>query len=140
MSNFNLNKMMLGGRLTSDVELRQTPKGDSVVSGSIAVNRRSKGADGTYPTDFFSFIAWRRLAEFISTYFKKGSSILLIGEMQNRSWTDKKGVKHYASDLIVSEAYFVDGKGERDDSVPTFASFGNAPKLEEIGSDEDLPF
>ena len=140
MSNFNLNKMMLGGRLTSDVELRQTPKGDSVVSGNIAVNRKSKGADGTYTTDFFSFIAWRRLAEFISTYFKKGSSILLIGEMQNRSWTDKQGVKRTASDLVVSEAFFVDGKGERDGDVPTFASFGNAPRFESVGADEDLPF
>ena len=66
MSNFNLNKLMLGGRLTSDVELRQTPKGDSVTSGTVAVNRRMKGADGTYPTDFFSFVAWHKNAELIA--------------------------------------------------------------------------
>lgn len=140
MSNFNLNKMLLGGRLTSDVELRQTPKGDSVVSGSIAVNRRQKGADGTYPTDFFSFVAWRKTAEFIAQYFKKGSSILLIGEMQNRSWNDKTGVKRYASDLIVSEAFFVDGKRTVGDAGPYETDGVNVPKFEEIGADEDLPF
>ena len=141
MSNFNFNKMMLGGRLTSDVELRQTPKGDSVVSGSIAVNRRMKGADGTYPTDFFSFVAWHKNAELIAKHFKKGSSILLIGEMQNRSYVDKQGVKRYASDLIVDEVRFVDSKEEREGFVPpSYASSGNVPKFEEIGVDEDLPF
>lgn len=113
------------------------------------MNRKAKSADGTYTTDFFSFIAWRRLAEFISTYFKKGSSILLIGEMQNRSWTDKQGIKRTASDLVVSEAFFVDGKRDVEGAVPyesggagvpTFASFGNAPRLEEVRADEDLPF
>ena len=125
MSNFNFNKMMLGGRLTSDVELRQTPK----------------GADGTYPTDFFSFVAWHKNAELIAKHFKKGSSILLIGEMQNRSYVDKHGVKRYASDLIVDEVRFVDSKEEREGFVPpSYASSGDVPKFEEIGADEDLPF
>ena len=132
---------MLGGRLTSDVELRQTPKGDSVVSGAIAVNRRMKGADGTYPTDFFSFVAWHKNAELIAKHFKKGSSILLIGEMQNRSYVDKQGVKRYASDLIVDEVYFVDGKTQSEgEGSPAYSSGGNIPKFEEIGADEDLPF
>ena len=140
MSNFNFNKMMLGGRLTSDVELRQTPKGDSVVSGAIAVNRRMKGADGTYPTDFFSFVAWHKNAELIAKHFKKGSSILLIGEMQNRSWIDKSGVKRYASDLIVSEVYFVDVKRTVGDAGPYETDGVDVPKFEGIGADEDLPF
>ena len=141
MSNFNLNKLMLGGRLTSDVELRQTPKGDSVTSGTVAVNRRMKGADGTYPTDFFSFVAWHKNAELIAAHFKKGSSIYLSGELQTRSYVDKQGIKRYGFDLIVDEVRFVDSKEEREGFVPpSYASTDSVPKFEDIGKDEDLPF
>ena len=143
MANFNLNKVILGGRVTADPELKQTPQGISVCSFSIAVNRRSK--DGQAPADFINCQAWRATAEFISRYFKKGSSICLVGSLQTRTWTDQQGNKRYATEVVADEAYFVDSKSDNG-SVPSFAADAaafqaqQAPKFEEIEGDDDLPF
>ena len=78
MSNLNLNKVVLCGRLTADPELKQTQTGIAVVSFALAVNRRfTRGADGqsNSQADFINCVAWRQTAEFISKYFKKGSSL-----------------------------------------------------------------
>ena len=143
MANFNLNKVILGGRVTADPELKHTPQGISVCSFSIAVNRRSK--DGQAPADFINCQAWRATAEFISRYFKKGSSICLVGSLQTRTWNDQNGNKRYATEVIADEAFFVDSKSESD-ATPGFASepaafqTQQAPKFEEIAGDDDLPF
>ena len=143
MANFNLNKVILGGRVTADPELKHTPQGIPVCSFSIAVNRRSK--DGQAPADFINCQAWRATAEFISRYFKKGSSICLVGSIQTRTWTDNNNNKRYATEVIADEAFFVDSKSESD-VAPSFstvtASFQTqqAPKFEEIAGDDDLPF
>ena len=141
MANFNLNKVILGGRITADPELKQTPQGVSVTSFSIAVNRRGKDAQ----TDFINCVAWRQTAEFISKFFKKGSSICITGSVQTRTWNDQQNNKRYATEVIAEEAYFVDAKAD----APGGSSFGGdtpafqntqAPKFEEIASDDDLPF
>ena len=143
MANFNFNKVILGGRVTADPELKHTPQGIPVCSFSIAVNRRSK--DGQAPADFINCQAWRSTAEFISRYFKKGSSICLVGSIQTRTWTDNNNNKRYATEVIADEAFFVDSKSESD-VAPSFstetASFQTqqAPKFEEIAGDDDLPF
>lgn len=150
MANFNFNKVILGGRLTADPELKQNPSGIAVTSFSIAVNRRfSKNSE--QQTDFFNVVAWRQNAEFISRYFRKGSSICIVGTIQNRSWTDQQGQKRYATDIVVDEAHFVDSKGESPSAgagsytpdnyqAPSFASDAGAPKFEEMSNDDDLPF
>lgn len=149
MANFNFNKVILGGRLTADPELRQNPSGIAVTSFSIAVNRRYSKNASEQQTDFFNVVAWRQNAEFISRYFRKGSSICIVGTIQNRSWTDPQGQKRYATDIIVDEAHFVDSKGEgpamggyTPDSyqTPGFASDAGAPRFEEMSNDDDLPF
>lgn len=152
MANFNLNKVILGGRLTADPELKMTPNGVPVVSFSIAVNRRFQ-TGGQQQTDFFNVTAWRATAEFVSRYFHKGSSICVIGSIQNRSWTDQSGQKRYATDIIADEVQFVDARGEGsngasstqggytpDAYAPSYSSTGMAPKFEEIKTDDDLPF
>ena len=149
MSNFNFNKVILGGRLTADPELKQTPNGVAVVSFSIAVNRRARS--GEQPVaDFFNVTAWRGTAEIVSRYFHKGSSICVVGSIQNRSWTDQNGQKRYATDIIAEEVQFVDSRGEGsngsqgaytpDAYTPSYSSAGMAPKFEEIKTDDDLPF
>lgn len=154
MANFNFNKVMLGGRLTADPELKQTSNGVPVVTFGVAVNRRFTSKDSSQPqADFFNVTAWRSTAEFVSRYFKKGSSIFVVGTVQNRTWTDAQGAKHYATDIVADEVSFVDSRGEG----PGAASFGqytpdaytapsystpadSAPKFEEIKGDDDLPF
>ena len=134
MANLNLNKVILGGRLTADVELKQTTSGISVCSFTLAVNRKP-AQNGEQKTDFINCIAWRQTAEFISKYFRKGSSLCIAGTIQTRNWTDQSGQKRYATEVIVDEAMFVDSKGD------TPQSFGkNEPQMEELGADDDLLF
>ena len=132
MANFNMNKVILGGRLTGDVELKATPQGVSVCSFSIAVNRRTS-KEQEQQADFINCVAWRQTAEFISKYFKKGSSICIAGSVQTRSWTDNNGNNRYATEVKADEAYFVDGKNDNQAQQPT-------PKFEEIDPFDELPF
>lgn len=134
MANLNLNKVILGGRITADPELKQTPQGVSVTTFSLAINR--KGKDAT--TDFINCVAWRGTAEFISTFFKKGSSIFLDGEINVRNYQDKDNNKRQAVEALVHEAYFVDSKGEIE--APQVAVTADTPKFKEIATDDDLPF
>ena len=158
MANFNFNKVIIGGRLTADPELKTTPSGISVTSFTIAVNRRYGGRNGEESTaDFISVTAWRQTAEFITRYFRKASSICVMGSLQTRNWTDNNGVKHYATEVVADEAYFVDAKSESplavreassqpympESYVPAYATpavSADIPKFEEITDDEDLPF
>lgn len=135
MANLNLNKVILGGRLTADPELKQTPSGVSVISFAIAINRKSNKD----VTDFINCVAWRGTAEFISKYFHKGSSIVLDGEIQVRTWKDQQGNNRYATEIIASDAYFVDSKGEIEAPQVAFNTV-DTPKFEEINDDDDLPF
>ena len=137
MANFNLNKVILGGRLTAEPELKTTPGGHSVVSFSIAVNRKVKQGEEQKP-DFFNVTAWRQTADFVSRYFHKGSSICIVGQLQNSSW-EKDGQKHYKTDIIADEVCFVDSKSERTTLVPTNTN-APMPNFEEIPNDADLPF
>ena len=151
MSNLNLNKVVLCGRLTADPELKQTQNGIAVVSFSLAINRRfTRGADGqsNSQADFINCVAWRQTAEFISRYFKKGSSLCVTGSIQTRTWNDNTGAKRYATEVVVDEAMFVDSRGEGAGSAsyvpdaygsPSFSS-GDAPNFEEVKTDDDLPF
>lgn len=147
MANLNFNSVTLGGRLTAAPEIKQTQSGISVCSFSIAVNRRGKSGEERV-TDFFNVTAWRATAELVHKYFTKGSSILVVGTLQNRSWTDQNGQKHYATDVIADEVTFVDSRGEsaaaQEEQAgfvpPAYTAPTEAPKFEEIKQDDDLPF
>ena len=147
MANFNINKVILGGRLTNDVELKQTPSGVSVAQFSLAVNRKYQ-TDGQQQTDFLNVTAWRATAEFIARYFRKGSSICVVGSIQTRSWTDQNGQKRYATDIVADEAMFVDSKNEAQGAttatvggyVPTAYTTPQTQNFEAVSVDDDLPF
>jgi single-strand DNA-binding protein len=141
MASLNLNKVVLCGRLTADVEIKQTQSGTNVCSFTIAVNRRF-AKEGEQQADFISVVAWRQTAEFISKYFKKGNSICITGSIQTRSWKDQNGNNRYATEVVADEAMFVDSKNDAGNhDAPTYASQPlTAPKFEELKTDEDLPF
>ena len=140
MANFNLNKAILGGRLAAVPELKTTSSGAAVCSFNLAVNRRHS-KDSEAVADFISVVAWRQTAEFICKYFKKGSSICIVGSIQTRSWTDQSGNKRYATEVVADEAYFVDSKSEGSSAGASIAADAYAaPRFEDVGADEDLPF
>ena len=152
----NLNKVILAGRLVADPELKQTAGGANVVSVRMAVNRRfqSRDAQQQNEADFFNVTAWQNTAEFIAKYFRKGSAICICGRIQNRTWVDQNGQKRYMTDIIAEEANFVESRNAQDGmgmpamgapdafSAPAYSSpvHNNAPKFEEIKTDDDLPF
>lgn len=140
MANLNLNKVIIGGRLTSDPELKTTQSGLSVVSFSVAVNRRTKpGME--QQTDFFNVTAWRQTADFVARYFKKGSSICIVGTLQTSNWTDQNNQKHYRTDIVADEVMFVDSRSESGvpSPIPT-ATNAPMPNFENVPVDGDLPF
>ena len=100
------NKVILLGRITQDLQLRTTPQGTSVLTFSIAVDRRFQTKGEEKKADFFNCVAWRQEAEFISRYWTKGRPILVEGELQNRSYVDKNGVTRYVTEIIVDRACF----------------------------------
>jgi single-strand DNA-binding protein len=146
MANFSFNKVMLGGRLTNAPEMKRTQNGIPVCSFSIAVNRKvAKGAEQN--ADFFNVTAWRGTAEFVHKYFKKGSSIFVVGQIQNRSWTDTNGQKRYATDISADEVSFVDGKNDAQGAndgggayVPDAYKSADTANYEVLDESDSLPF
>lgn len=128
-----MNKIVLTGRITANVELKQTPNGVSVCQFCIAVKRPHT----TDKTDFFNCVAWRSTAEFISRYFEKGKMIAISGCLTNRTYEDKNNVKHTISEIIVDEAEFCGDKAKNE--APQTTTPQN-PQFEEIKDDSDLPF
>ncbi len=143
----SFNKIILIGNLVADPELKQTNTGISYCSFRIAVSRRFS-KQGEQATDFFEVTCWREKAEFVSKFFTKGKSILVCGEMQQRSWTDSTGAKRYSYAVAADELSFVERKSadssEFRGSTPSVPSYGSsAPDMgafEELSTDDELPF
>lgn len=139
-----LNKVVLQGRLTGDPELKTTTAGVTVTSFSIAVERNYQ-ANGQRESDFFNVTAWRKTAEFISRFFTKGNKILLVGELQQRSYQTQQGEKRTVVEVVANEAYFCDGKkAENEQSetqfpTPQFAAY-NDNNFEEMSAEDVIPF
>lgn len=134
MANINFNKSILGGRITQDLELK-TAGSTNVLSFSIAVQRK---LDKT-KTDFVNCKAFGKVADSISRYLRKGSSIVIVGNIQTNNWTDNNGNKRYSTEVAVDEFYFVDSKNEVGGSTNDFTP-PVTPKFEELEDGSDLPF
>ena len=105
-----MNKVIIIGRATKDVELKTTPTGTSVAEFSIAVRRSFKSANGENESDFFNCIAFSKLAETISKYVKKGDQVGVEGRLQTRNYTNREGKKVYVTEIIVDNVEFLQTK------------------------------
>lgn len=111
-----LNKVFLQGRLVADPELRHTQSGTAVATFRLAVDRDFKDKEsGEKKTDFINVVAWRHTGEFVSRFFTKGRMALVEGRMQIREYTDREGIKRYATDVVAANVYFGDSKRDGDD-------------------------
>lgn len=142
----SLNKVILMGNMTSDPELKTTPNGVSVVSFSIAVGRRFAKETDEVKADFINVVAWRNTAEFVSKYFSKGKSIVVVGSLQTRNYTAQDGSKRYVTEVIADEVTFGSANSENDAAKKGDVradddkhALANAT-FEEIAEDDDLPF
>ena len=144
-----LNKAIIIGNLTRDPELRSLPSGVKVCSFSIATNRVWKDKNGARQesTDYHNVVTFGRSAETVAQYMKKGSSILVEGRIQTRSWEDKNsGEKKYRTEIVAertqfgpksSGAGFTPSAVEGQKSTPEEAA---VEYPEEDISPEDIPF
>ena len=150
-----LNKAMIIGNLTRDPELKSLPSGVRVASFSVATNRVWKDKNGAKQenTDYHNVVVFGRQAEIVGQYMKKGSSILVEGRMQTRSWDDAAtGTKKYRTEVIADRIQF-GPKPSGAPFVPTAGSAASAPAHdddkkaldtieypEEDINPEDIPF
>ena len=139
-----MNKVILMGRLTKDVEVRYTQTSNTAVANfNLAVNRRFVKQGEERQADFISIIAWSKLGEFCSKYFKKGQQVGIIGRLQTRTWDDDEGQRHYITEVVAEEAYFAEGRKDSNTENDPFESNlfqTNGNSDFEISPTEDLPF
>src|SRR3990167_1518136 len=148
-----LNKALLIGNLTRDPELRSLPSGVKVCSFSLATNRVWKDKNGARQesTDYHNVVVFGRQAETVAQYMKKGSSILVEGRMQTRSWEDKtSGEKKYRTEVIAERTQFGPKGGSQTGSSTVRPESDSDKKVgeevdtieypEEDINPEDIPF
>jgi len=145
-----MNKVILMGRLTRDPEVRyaQGENAMAIARFSLAVDRRRQNNADGQTADFINIVAFGRLGEFAEKYLHKGTKVALSGRIQTGSYTNKDGVKVYATDVIAEDIEFAESKGNTSSESSTS---GNQPLPPSVGSgdgfmnipdgiDEELPF
>ena len=136
-----MNDVRFTGRIVRNPEMRQTDNGVSVCNFDIAVKRKYSKDE----VDFIRCVAWRQTAEFVSKYFPKGSSILVMGELHQKKYTDKDGNNRTDYEVSVNDVEFFssksDNSGAQQNNVEKPAPKAEPePAAEAEDDEEDLPF
>lgn len=106
-----LNRVVLVGRLTKDPELRYTPSGAAVATFTLAVNRTFTNQQGEREADFINCVVWRRQAENVANFLKKGSLAGVDGRLQTRSYENQQGQRVYVTEVQAESVQFLEPKG-----------------------------
>lgn len=140
-----INKSILVGRITKDPTLKKTPTGKSVVSFTLAVNRKKYGNDKDQ-ADFINCVAWNSQADFIANYIGKGRLLGIVGRLQSRTYDDASGRTVYVTEVVTDEVQALDYAENRRNTQPQPEPVTHYPNYEQhegpiidITSD-DLPF
>jgi len=136
-----MNKVILKGNITRDIELKDIGNDKKVANFSIAVRRDYKNQSGEYETDFFNCSAFGNTADFLSKFFSRGSQILLIGHLQNNQWETDNGEKRTATNVIVESIEFCGSKQQNNtnNDLSEFAEHSGV-NVNVIDDDKPLPF
>lgn len=108
-----INNVSLVGRLTKDPELRYTQTGVAVARFTLAVNRAFSNQQGEKDADFITCVAWRKTAESLVNFMRKGSQVGVTGRIQTGSYDDKDGKRVYTTEVVASEIAFLESKSEQ---------------------------
>jgi single-strand DNA-binding protein len=132
----SVNKVILVGRLGKDPEVRFTSGGQAVANFTMATDYSYKDRNGERQkrTEWHRIVAWRKLAEIIQQYLKKGSLIYIEGRIETREWQDKEGQKRYTTEIIADEMRMLGGRG---DGMAAGASAGGGTSARSGGDDFD---
>ncbi|OLQ23564.1 single-stranded DNA-binding protein [Listeria seeligeri] len=159
-----MNRVVLVGRLTKDPDLRYTPAGAAVATFTLAVNRPFKNGQGEQEADFINCVVWRKPAENVANFLKKGSMAGVDGRVQTRNYEGNDGKRVYVTEIVAESVQFLEPKlnavegstpnnnqneanysnnnkngSYRASSSQNSDSFANEGKPIDI-SDDDLPF
>jgi single-strand DNA-binding protein len=128
-----LNKALVIGNLTRDPEMRSLPSGVQVTSFSVATNRVWKDKNGAKQesADYHNIVVFGRQAETVAQFLRKGSSVLVEGRMQTRSWDGPDGKKNYRTEIVADRVQF----GPRGSGASAGAPAASAPKQD----DKEVP-
>ena len=140
-----MNKIILVGRLTKDVELRYTQTNNTAVASfTLAVDRKIVKAGDERKSDFINIVAWSKLADIASKNLSKGVRVGIIGNIQNRSWEKEDGTKKYVTEVIAEEIEFLDSKRKEGPDIGILTGNTNNEEIVEhieVPDDSnDLPF
>ncbi|MFC0525968.1 single-stranded DNA-binding protein [Pontibacillus salicampi] len=154
-----LNRVVLVGRLTKDPDLRYTPNGVAVANFTIAVNRPFTSQQGGKDADFINCVVWRRAAENLANYMKKGNMVGVDGRLQSRSFDNQEGKRVFVTEVVADSVQFLETKGSSGGGAPQQQGFqpnqnqGNSNNQQQTQndpfadngepidiSDDDLPF
>jgi len=146
----DLNKAQIIGRITQDLELKQTPNGQNVMSFSVATNRNWTDSSGMKQeqVEFHNVVLWWKLAEIADQYLNKWSKLFLEWRIQTRSWEAQDGSKRYKTEIVWENMIMLDSRTDSENfSKKAESSSNNTPavkktesKKEEEISIEDIPF
>jgi single-strand DNA-binding protein len=118
-----MNRVVLVGRLTRDPELKYTPSGVAVATFTLAVNRTFTNAQGEREADFINCVVWRKPAENVANFLKKGSLAGVDGRVQSRSYDGQDGKRVYVTEVVAESVQFLEprsGNQERSGSQNDF--------------------
>jgi len=134
----NLNKVMLIGNVGTDPEMRFTPSGNPVTSFRLATSRTYTTSDGErrQETEWFTVVAWRKLAESCNQFLTKGQRVYVEGNLRTRNWEGRDGQKRTSVEVIANRVLFLD----RQAVAPLPSEELPAEPAEDEIEPEDLPF
>lgn len=129
-----INRVVLVGRLTKDPELRYTPNGVAVATFTLAVNRTFMNQSGEREADFINCVVWRKQAENMANYLRKGSLTGIEGRIQTRSYENQEGRRVYVTEVVADSVQFLEPKGSSQFQHQGFtpdsrSNYGNTPSF-----------
>ncbi|MBC1743885.1 single-stranded DNA-binding protein [Listeria welshimeri] len=135
-----MNRVVLVGRLTKDPELRYTPAGVAVATFTLAVNRPFKNAQGEQEADFIQCVVWRKPAENVANFLKKGSMAGVDGRIQTRNYEDSDGKRVFITEVVAESVQFLEPKnnnaeGAKSNNYKNQANYSNNNKTSSYRAD-----
>ncbi len=147
----SLNKVMIIGNLGVDPEIRYTANGTAVANLRVATSENRKNKEGEWEerTEWHRIVLYGRMAETAKDYLRKGSKVYIEGRIETRSWEDQGGQKHYMTEVIANDMFFLDTRGHNSSESaesPQPSRKQNAPSRpqsappKDFPAEDDLPF
>ena len=137
-----INRTVLTGRLTDDIDLRYTPSGSAVGNFRLAVNRRFTNQNGEREADFINCVVWKKTAENLANFTHKGSLVAIDGRIQTRNYENQNGQKVYITEIVVEQFALLEPRQDNQVQQPqqnNMSPFDNPSDQVDI-TDDDLPF